>query len=49
MASFYHYNKHEFNNIAELIKFKLNMSQKYMKKIEELNKKKLKLFQARDV
>lgn len=49
MASFYHYNKHEYNDISELLKSKHLMSQKFQKKIEEVNKKKLKLFQARDV
>lgn len=49
MASFYHFNKHEYMAIGQLMQNKLKMSQQFQQKVEELNKKKLKLFQSRDV
>ncbi len=49
MASFFHYRKHEDIQLSKLLNLKLNMNMKLKTKFDELNNKKVKLFQQKDI
>ena len=49
MASFFHYHKHEAVELKRLTDAKLAFQSQMKKKIEELNAKKFKLFESKNV
>jgi hypothetical protein len=49
LASFFHFKKHEYKTFSELLNLKMTLSAESEKSMEELNAKKLKLFQSKDI
>ena len=49
LAGFYHFKKHEYASFSKLINFKLEGNNKLRSSLEAITKKKMKLFQSKDI